>query len=212
MTTIIEALRAFFVWEINGLLAVIYVAWGHLPGLLTAGGFAALLFYTPPGRRTASPLRDQLSGQRPWLLGIGLLTILTAFVAPAPLPVLLTVMTVSGAVAVALDRFNPDALRWRVAGGLALYALASLAYLGYTGYLAGLDAQAWAQALGGQGEASQVLAQGQAFVNTLATWGLWLILPLGYFSLLAQGVLIHPPLPAAPEEVITAVRTRGQGK
>ncbi|MBI1299251.1 hypothetical protein GC175_30335 [bacterium] len=27
-----------------------------------------------------------------------------------------------------------------------------------------------------------------AFLTTLATWGLWLILPLGYLSLLAQGV------------------------
>ena len=77
------------------------------------------------------------------------------------------------------------------------------AYLGYGGYLNGLDAAAWAESIGGQGEAQAALAQGRAFVSTLATWGLWLILPLGYFSLLAQGVLVHPPLPARPQETAT---------
>ena len=151
-------------------------------------------------------------GQRPWVLGIGVLALLAALCAPAPAPVLLAAMALAGAVAVAFDRFNPDALRWRIVGGLALYAAASLAYLGYGGYLAGLDAAAWAEALGGQGEAALALAQGRAFVDTLATWGLWLILPLAYFSLLAQGLLVHPPLPATPEQVINAVRTRGQSR
>ena len=210
ITAIREALVAFGAWELNGLLAIVYTAWEHAAALVAAGAYAALLFWTPPGRRSAQPVRDQLSGQRPWLLGIGVAVILAAFLAPAPMPVLLAVMTLAGAVVVAVDRFNPDALRWRVAGGLALYALASLAYLGYGRYLDALDATAWAEAIGGQGEAALALAQGRAFISTLATWGLWLILPLGYLSLLVQGVLVHPPLPATPEQVIRAVRTRGQ--
>ncbi|OQA41260.1 MAG: hypothetical protein BWY52_02628 [Chloroflexi bacterium ADurb.Bin325] len=207
-----DALRTALIWELNGLLALVYTAWAHLAALATAGAYTALLFWTPPGRRSAHAVQDQLSGQRPWLLGIGCAVILAAFLAPAPMPVLLAVMTVAGTAAVKFDRFNPTALRWRVVGGLALYALASLAYLGYGRYLNALDATAWAEAIGGRGEAALALAQGRAFINTLATWGLWLILPLGYLSLLAQGVLIHPPLPATPEQVITAVRTRGQSR
>lgn len=42
----------------------------------------------------------------------------------------------------------------------------------------------------------------------LAYLGLWLILPQGYVSLLAQMLLAHPPLSARPHEIITAVRTR----
>ena len=110
-------------------------------------------------------------------------------------------MALAGSAAVAFDRFNPDGLRWRVAGGLALYAPAALAYLGYGSYLNTLDALAWAQALGGQGEAAAALAQGRAFVDTLATWGLWLILPLAYFSLLAQG-------PAGASAAAAARRSR----
>ncbi len=210
--TIGAALRTFALWELNALLAWLYVAWTNAAALVAAGAWVTLLWGTPSGQRRPHPLADQLAGQRPWLLGIGLLVVLAAFLNPAPLDVLLAVMASVGALVVWLERFNPDALRWRVAGGQALYALASLAYLGYASYLGALDAQAWAEALGGQGAAAATLAQGQAFINTLATWGLWLILPLAYFSLLAQGVLAHPPLGNTPENIITAVRTRGQGR
>jgi len=205
MNPLITALRTALTWELNGLLALLYVAWEHVALLVTAGACGWLLWGLPEGRRETG------ASQRPWLLGVGILASLAAAFAPAPVPILLAAMTVAGALAVRADRFNPDALRWRIVGGLALYAAASLAYLGYGGYLAGLDAAAWAEAIGGQGEAQAALAQGRAFVSTLATWGLWLILPLGYFSLLAQGVLVHPPLPARPQETITAVRTRGRG-
>ena len=203
ITAIGEALRTALTWELNGLLALLYVAWEHVALLVTAAACGWLLWGLPEGRRETG------ASQRPWLLGTGVLACLAAALAPAPVPLLLAAMTAAGALAVRADRFNPDALRWRIVGGLALYAAAALAYLGYGGYLAGLDAAAWAEALGGQGEAQAALAQGRAFVSTLATWGLWLILPLGYFSLLAQGVLVHPPLPARPQETITAVRTRG---
>lgn len=203
--TITEALRAVALWGANGFLALVYTAWTHLPVLITAGAAAALLWLTPQGRR-----RPQFSGQRPWLFGIAVLLVLAAFSASAPAPLLLAVMSVAGAATVYVDRFNPDSLRWRVAGGLALYAAAALGAQLYGLYLNTLDAQSWAQALGGQGEAAATLAQGRAFVNTLATWGLWLILPLAYFSLLGQGLLVHPPMATSPEQAITAVRTRGQ--
>ena len=212
LRTIGEGLRAAALWELNGWLALLYTAGGPVLALLTAAAYAALLWLTPPGRRHANAARDQLSGQRPWLLAVGLLVVAAALVAPVPAPLLLAVMAGAGVVAVWADRFNPDGLRWRVAGGLALYAGAALAYLGYGAYLNNLDALAWAEALGGQGEAAATLAQGRAFISTLATWGLWLILPLAYFSLLAQGLLVHPPLGSTPEQVITAVRTRGQGR
>jgi hypothetical protein len=210
--TLREGLRAAAIWELNGLLALLYTAWAHLPALIAAGAWAALLWWTPPGRRGQTALHDQFSGQRPWLLAVAALVVLAAFLAQPPAPVLLAAMTVAGMLAVTLDRFNPDGLRWRVAGGLALYALAAGSYLGYGAYLDGLDAMAWAEALGGQGEAAATLAQGRAFISTLATWGLWLILPLAYFSLLAQGLLVHPPLGSTPEQMITAVRTRGQSR
>ncbi len=204
ITTISDALRAAAIWELNGWLALLYTAWLQLAALITAAACAGLLWWQPSGHPAP------VAAQRPWLGGVAALAILAAFVAQPPAPALLAMMAVVGVVAVYLDKFNPNALRWRIAGGLGLYALAALAYLVYSQYLNTLDATAWAEAIGGQGEAVQALAQGRAFVNTLATWGLWLILPLAYFSLLVQGALVHPPLPGSPEAIFTAVRTRGQ--
>ena len=94
---------------------------------------------------------------------------MTAFVAPAPVPVLLAGMSIAGTLAVLLDKFSPDALRWRAACALALYPGAALAYMFYGRYLAGVDATAWAEAIGGQQEAQATLSQDRSFLNTLAT-------------------------------------------
>jgi len=87
--------------------------------------------------------------QRGAIAVAGGVAVLAAAFAPTPVPVLLTVMAGVGVLAVAYDRFNPDALRWRVVGGLTLYAAAALAYLAYSYYLTGVDAAAWAEAIGG---------------------------------------------------------------
>jgi len=188
-------LKTLALYETNGLLAFLYVLWANGAALVAVAGCLPLLIYAP-------------NVQRPWITGVTLVVMLAAFLSPAPVPILLAGMTVAGAGAVKLDRFNPDLLRWRVVGALALYAAAALAYLAYGAYLAGIDAAAWAAAIGGQDEAQTTLSQGRAFLNTLATWGLWLILPLAYLSLLVQGVLTHPPLATPPADTITAVRTR----
>lgn len=183
------------IYTANGTLATFYLTWEHGTALVT---LACFLWF----------LRDAPEGQRGWMVGAGGLVVTAALFAPAPVPMLLAGMAVVGAGAVALDRFQPDALRWRVVGALALYAAGALGYLGYGRYLEGVDAAAWAEAIGGQEQAQSTLAQGRAFLNTLATWGLWLILPLGFLSLLAQGLLAHPPLGERPSQTIARVRTR----
>ena len=196
----LQSLPAFLhdcvLYTVNGVLTLVWVAVDHVSLLITFAMCVLLL------HRHAAADRA-----RPWLMGMGLLASVAAGVAATPVPVLMAVMSVCGVLAVHLERFNPEALRWRVAGGLALYGLASLGYLAYRQYLGTVDAALWAAQIGGYAEARHTLVQGRAFLDTLATWGLWLILPLGYMSLLAQGLLIHPPQPS-PAESIAAVRTR----
>ncbi|MCE2467236.1 MAG: hypothetical protein J4G06_04365 [Caldilineaceae bacterium] len=190
MTQVLEQIWLLGLWWLNGLLAVLWTALDNGP-LLTTFGVSAFMVRMHPSEPR----------QRAWLWAACLLSALAAGLAPAPVPVLMAVMAVAGVLAVRLDRFNPEALRWRVAGGLTLYALASLGYLAYSHYLGVVDARQWAAQLGGATHASRTLEQ-------LATWGLWLILPLGYMSLLVQGLLIHPPT-SSPVETINTVRTRG---
>jgi hypothetical protein len=91
-----------------------------------------------------------------------------------------------GAVASWLTRFNRASLLWRAKTGLGLYALAAVGFALYGRYTSSLAPEAWAAMLGGQAEAREVLARGRAYANTLAIWGLWLVLPLGYFGLILQ--------------------------
>lgn len=183
-------------WLVNGALAVAFFLADHLALLALAPALGWLAATSPPA-------------YRPWVLGTAGLCLLAALLVPAPVPAILAAMALAGTLAVQLDRFNPGALRWRVNGGLALYALAGLAFALYGAYAARLDPQSWARLLA-PGEAGAVVAQGRSFVTTIATWGLWLILPLGYFSLLAQGMLAHPPLQAGPADLIHTVRARGR--
>jgi prepilin signal peptidase PulO-like enzyme (type II secretory pathway) len=197
MDSLISYVQHIFLYLANGALAVSYVVWENLTALGTLAAFLAFGWRAPTVQRGA-------------IAAAGGVAVLAAAFAPPPVPVLLTAMAGVGVLAVAYDRFSPDALRWRVVGALALYAAGALAYLAYSYYLSGVDAAAWAEAIGGQAEAQTTLAQGRAFLNTLATWGLWLILPLGYLSLLAQGLLAHPPTGGRPETAIAQVRTRGR--
>ena len=197
MDAIKESLSHLLIYEVNGFLALTYVLWEHGAAIVTAGSMGYLIMGAP---------RAQIT----WITVAGVLAVLAALFTPPPVPLIISVMALAGAIAVWRDTFNPENLRWRLTGGLALYALAALGYLAYSRYLDGVDAMTWAKTLGGEGQAAAALAQGRAFVNTLATWGLWLIIPLGYFSLLAQSMFVHPPGPQQPDDLITTIRTRGQ--
>ncbi len=198
MDALISHVHTVLTYTANGGLALLYTAGERAPALTILAAFLGFLRGAPPP-------------QRAWMASAGALALLAGFLAPPPAPVLLAGMALAGLAAVSLDRFHPDALRWRVVGGLTLYAGAALAYLAYSRYLDGVDAAAWAQALGGQAAAQSTLAQGRAFLDTLATWGLWLVLPLGFLSLLAQGLLAHPPTGARPGETLARIRTWEEG-
>ncbi len=135
MDGIREVLRTLLIWEVNGWLVTLYLLWEHATLPVTLAAFYLLLRGAP---------REQ----RPWLGGAATLAAAAATFAPAPVPVLLSGMSATAALAVRFDRFNPHALRWRAVGGLALYAGAALAYLAYGRYLAAVDASAWARAVG----------------------------------------------------------------
>lgn len=66
-------------------------------------------------------------------------------------------------------------------------------YLVRAGRGDGVPAVGTRRRCGGQDEAQATPSQGRAFLNTLATWGLWLILSLRYLSLLVQGIFAHRP-------------------
>ncbi len=188
----------WLIWPINGLMAVLYTIVEHALMLLVLPPLIWLALTTP-------------AEHRPWVATASGLAIIAAFAVPAPIPLIITIMCWAGAIAVSLDRFNPTALRWRVNGGLALYALAAMGFAAYAAYTSRLDPNTWAGVVA-SGEAADVVAQGRSFLNVIAVWGLWIIMPLGYLALMLQGIFVHPPTPASPAELIHTVRARGRGK
>ncbi len=196
MERVLEAVVLFCVWATNGFLVVAFFLADHALPLLALPAFWLLVARARPE-------------QRPFALAAGVLGVLASVVVPPPIPLIVAAMAWAGVGAVAVDRFNPDTLRWRIIGGLALYAVAALAWTGYSAYVASLSPEQWAN-LFASDEAASTIAQGRSFLNTISVWGLWIIVPLGYFSLLLQGLFVHPPLPASPQEVIHTVRARGE--
>jgi len=131
----------------------------------------------------------------------------------APVPWLGAAMWLVGLVAVLAvpaQRFN---LSWMVKTGLMIYALAVIGSRLYLNYTTHLTPEQWASMLGSTKTAAQVLASTRANVNTIALWGLWLVVPLGYFSMLVQQVFMHPmsitnPFQSA-EQMLMQLRDRG---
>lgn len=184
-----------FLYPVNGFLALIYVALENWALLVTAGAIFSLVAPAP-------------KAQRLWVLGLLAPALPAAVLVPAPVPLIIAAMCAAGALFVRLDRFNPEGLRWRAAGGIALYSAAALGFALYLSYVSRLNPVEWARLVGSVDEAAGLVASGRSFIHTLGIWGVWLIIPLGYFSLLLQGFLVHPPVPASPEQVVWRVRER----
>ena len=180
------ALLLPFYWLINGLLALAYTLLEHWYSILL---IPPIVWLAAQG-----PLEH-----RPWLLSAGGLGLLASIGAPLPVPFLLLVMALAGGVAMLLERFNPQALHWRITSGLALYALAGLGFAGLQLYLER------------SASASLLLAQGQNYFAILAGVAMYGI-PIGYLALLAQALLVHPPLPGSgrPEELVNNLRARNE--
>jgi hypothetical protein len=53
------------------------------------------------------------------------------------------------------------------------------------------------------------MAQGVTDLNMLIGIALY-VFPIGFMGWVAQSIWAHPPAPAAPEDLISAVRSRGK--
>ncbi len=130
----------------------------------------------------------------------------------APVPWIGAVMWICGLVAVLSlpsQRFN---LLWYVKAGLAMYALAVVGGRIYLSYTSQLTPEQWAALIGSSESAAAVIAGTRGSVTTIILWALWLVVPLGYFSMLIQQVFINPMSIVSPftgaEDMLRSLRVR----
>jgi hypothetical protein len=93
------------------------------------------------------------------------------------------------------------------------YALAVIVSRIYLAYSAQITPEEWAALLGSADAAAQVIANTRANTTTVAVWALWLVIPLGYFSMLAQQAFLNPISLTNPlstyEQMLMSLRDRG---
>ena len=81
---------------------------------------------------------------------------------------------------------------WAVKTGLAIYAILVIGSRIYLSYTAQLTGSQWASIIGSAESAAKVIAATRGNATTIITWALWLIAPLGFFSLLIQQLFVNP--------------------
>lgn len=101
---------------------------------------------------------------------------------------------------------------WFVKTGLALYAILVIGSRIYLSYTSQLSASQWASIIGSAESAATVIANTRGNATTIITWALWLIAPLGYFSILIQQLFVNPINLLSPragaQEVLKRLRQR----
>ena len=185
---------------LNGLLRQAYWLGDHWP-VLVCGLCGAVHVYASP------------TGRGPWFIGFGVVTAGAAGLAGAldsaalrPLPLILAGLAVVVVFFVALDRHQPEALRWRTAGGLAVYGLLVFMFAGFDHHLQTMEAAAVAELLAGQGDADAMVRTGRYTLRTIAAWAMWLMGPLGIVGMLGQGVITHLAQTETPEDRMRHIR------
>ena len=179
-----EAVTLPLIWVLNGFLLVVYVLLARWTAVILIAPLVWLCISTESSRRT-------------WMIVASGLALLCTLLAPTMMGVWLILMAWGSLIALRLEKFNPAMLRWRIAGGLAAYALVGLGFLLYqllTPVLA---------------DPSGFFAQGQGYLNVIIGIAVY-VLPLGFIGMLVQAIWVHPPIEGrTPEDMLYQVRTRG---
>jgi len=214
------------VYLANGALVILYWLAAHTPAL-TSLVCALLMAWLPDAeiqqragfrpRRSERGSASESSGKMPRTAQVMTGMVLAAWIIAqwdmgAPVPWIGASMWVAGLAAIlalSAQRFN---LLWYVKAGIAMYALAVIGSRIYLGYTAGLTPEQWAALIGSSESAEVVIANTRSNVTTILLWALWLIVPLGYFSMLVQQIFINPmsiinPL-AGAQDLLRALRVR----
>jgi hypothetical protein len=185
----------------NGVLLTLYWLSANLPALTSIG--AAYLICRLPDRsvqdRTERPLRNDRAGHLP---GPRTAQVMTGFVlalwiagqwgmAP-PVPWIGAAMWLVGGLAVIVMQNQQFNLLWFMKTGIAIYALAVIASRLYLAYTVQLTPEQWAALIGSSQSAATVIDNTRGNMTTIILWALWLVIPLGYFSMLLQQVFLNP--------------------
>jgi hypothetical protein len=172
-----------FIWLLNGFLALAYLTVEHITVVMLAFPLFWLISTTE-------------KAQRPWMMGASAMALAGAMFGSLAVGLWLLLMASASVLTIRLEKFNPHTLRWRVAGGIAAYALIGLGAAIY-------------KLLAPSMMSDSFFALGQVYLSTIVGVAT-IIAPVGFLGMLVQAIWAHPPLEQSPEEMFTQIRTRGK--
>ncbi len=211
------------VYLANGLLWLLYTLLGSLAALVASGSAATLALVVDGAVQKLAGARPRRQGRGESIPVAHTAQIITGLVIVlwlaaqwgmgAPVPWIGATMWLTGLLAVLISpaqRFN---LLHFVKSGIAVYALAVIGSRVYMNMASQVSPDQWAALVGTAQSAANVVASTRGNVTTIITWGLWLVIPLGYFSMLVQKLFLNPvslinPL-SSYEDMLILLRDRG---
>ncbi len=217
-----DFLAALPTYLLNGVLATVYwlgESGAALVSILCAGLIIRFVDQRVQSRAAFRPGRSGREAATPDLYTAQITTaiilvlwVISQWGMGAPVPWLGAAMWIAGTIILLLVHMQEHTLLWNMKSGIAIYSLAVIGSRLYLAYTAQLSADQWAALIGTSESASAVIANTRGNVTTIILWALWLVIPLGYFAMLLQQVLINPmslvnPL-AGANELINRYRTR----
>ena len=217
-----DFLAALPTYLLNGVLATVYwlgESGAALVSILCAGLIIRFVDQRVQSRAAFRPGRSGREAATPDLYTAQITTaiilvlwVISQWGMGAPVPWLGAAMWIAGTILLLLVHMQEHTLLWNMKSGIAIYSLAVIGSRLYLAYTAQLSADQWAALIGTSESASAVIANTRGNVTTIILWALWLVIPLGYFAMLLQQVLINPmslvnPL-AGASELINRYRTR----
>ncbi len=217
-----DFLAALPTYLLNGVLATVYwlgESGAALVSIFCAGLIIRFVDHRVQSRAAFRPGRGGREAATPDLYTAQITTaiilvmwVISQWGMGAPVPWLGAAMWLTGTIIVLLVHMQEHTLLWNMKSGIAIYSLAVLGSRLYLAYTAQLSADQWAALIGTSESAAAVIANTRGNVTTIILWALWLVIPLGYFAMLLQQVLINPmslvnPL-AGASELINRYRTR----
>ena len=217
-----DFLAALPTYLLNGVLATVYwlgESGAALVSILCAGLIIRFVDQRVQSRAAFRPGRSGREAATPDLYTAQITTVIILVLwvisqwgMGAPVPWLGAAMWIAGTIILLLVHMQEHTLLWNMKLGIAIYSLAVIGSRLYLAYTAQLSADQWAALIGTSESASAVIANTRGNVTTIILWALWLVIPLGYFTMLLQQVMINPmslvnPL-AGASELINRYRTR----
>jgi hypothetical protein len=208
---------------INGLLLVLYLVGGAFPAIVSivaAAGIALTADAEVQNLAGGRALRGErgamhIGGSTSQVLtGVALFMWLIAQLGMgAPVPWIGAAMWMTGFVGISIVPTQRFSMLNLVRVGIVTYALAIGISRIYLMYAAQVTPDQWAALVGSADAAATIIANTRGNTTTIVVWALWLIVPLGYFSMLVQQVFMNPisltaPM-ATPQAIMRALRSRG---